>query len=479
MSSSRLLTIKEAAEVIGCHPQSLYRDKSIPKTRVLNGRIRIAQTELDKYISARTIKTSAPQGLFPDPLGFNPALNTPRGYVISASGGDCEMPKGKAKSRLNLGYGAIYQRKTKQGIVRWYLDYRDMDGKRVQKVAPLAITKEDAALALQGEVRRTLCGAYGAKDQGQQTGLKGFVSTFIENYSKVNKRSWKDDKCRLQKLSDFFGDVMLSEVTPFDIERFKSSSLSRGLSKSTVNRYLAILRRMLNVAISWGQLKDNPVRQVKFYSEKDNLKERILSPEEEARLLGNSPEHLAPVLVVALNTGMRRGEILGLKWEQIDLQAREIKIVRTKSGKPRVVDINSVLFDLLRTLERRGKNERGVFLNPKTGKPYGKLQKSFRTACNKSGIKNLRFHDLRHTFASRLVERGADIIRVKELLGHSTVRITERYLHSNREERKKAVELLCQKPENAPQTPSSLWRICDTEKGREKTPHTISLFSVN
>lgn len=86
-----------------------------------------------------------------------------------------------------------------------------------------------------------------------------------------------------------------------------------------------------------------------------------------------------------------------------------------------------------------------MFTNPETGKPYVDIKKAFRGACRRAGIKDLRFHDLRHTFASRLIEKGVDIIKVKELLGHSTVKVTERYTHSNREERKKAVELLCKK----------------------------------
>jgi integrase len=302
---------------------------------------------------------------------------------------------------------------------------------------------------------------------------------FIENYSKVNKRSWKDDKCRLSGLAAFFGDVPLQGVSPLDIEKFKSASISKGLSKSTVNRYLAILKRMFNVAITWGKAKDNPMKQVKLYSECDNLKERILSPDEEARLLANSPEHLVPILIVALNTGMRRGEILGLPWEQVDLKAKEIKVMRTKSGKPRVVDINSHLFETLLGLKKQDRNGQYVFLNPNTGRPYGKLRRSFETACGKARIRDLRFHDLRHTFASWLVERGADIIRVKELLGHSTVRITERYLHSNRDERKRAVELLCRKPADSEKTPSNLLHICDTEKEPGAVSRVFPLFSVN
>jgi integrase len=236
---------------------------------------------------------------------------------------------------------------------------------------------------------------------------------------------------------------------------------------------------MYNVAIDWGFTRENPVRRVRFYPEKDNLKERLLAAEEEDRLLEAASAHLRPILMVALNTGMRRGEILNLNWGQISLQAREIRIENTKSGRQRVVDINSLLFKQITELKAKAANCQYVFLNPKTGKPFTKLQKSFQGACRRARIKDLRFHDLRHTFASRLIERGVDIIRVKELLGHSTVKITERYTHSNREERKKAVELLCPKAEKTPQKPENLLHICDTEMKGKDSGKLISLFSVN
>lgn len=141
---------------------------------------------------------------------------------------------------------------------------------------------------------------------------------------------------------------------------------------------------------------------------------------------------------------MRRGEILNLTWNQVDLGTREIRVEKTKSGKTRIVDINSFLLKELFKLNQTKKSSGYLFLNPRTEKPYKKSQTSFCGACRRAGIKNFRFHDLRHTFASRLVGKGVDLIQVKEILGHSTVKIMERYTHTNRDERKKAVELLCE-----------------------------------
>jgi excisionase family DNA binding protein len=481
----RFYSAAELASYLGRSLSTIYRiaeKGEIPSFKRKGLGLRFSRDEVDKWLEEGSRKPPAwlagPRKLHE----LRQILNPSPASDITSAGGVSEMARrGKINSRLNLGNGAVYPRKTKKGLNRWYLDYRDRGGKRVQKLAPLAATREDAALALLSELKEEFLDAYGIKDEGQPVRFGAFVTTFIEDYSKVNKLSWKDDKCRLQKLAGFFGDVLLSEITPCEIEKFKATSISRGLTKSTVNRYLAILRRMFNVAITWGKARENPVRQVKLYSEKDNLRERILSPDEEIRLLKNSPDHLAPILIVALNTGMRRGEILNLKWEQIDLKAREIRVERTKSGKPRVVDINSRLFEFLTVLRNRNGNatRECVFPNPKTGKPYGKLQKSFGTACRRARISGITFHTLRHTFGSRLIERGADIIRVKELMGHSTVRVTERYLHSNREARKQAVELLCQGSEKSSEKPSGLLHRCDGAAPGEKKALVASLFSVN
>jgi integrase len=334
-------------------------------------------------------------------------------------------------------------------------------------------------LALQEEVTKSFDRKYGLKRNKHPVKLRDFVVMFIENYSKVNKRSWKDDFYRLRKCNDFFGDIYLHEVTPLEIEKFKSVKLAEGLTKTSVNHYLKILKRLFNIAINWEYATDNPVRRVALYSEKDALKERILSKEEEARILQASADHIRPILIVALNTGMRRGEILSLKWEQVDFQAKEIKILKTKSGKPRIVDINSLLLKALTNLKGEIKGSQYVFLNPKTGKPYTKLHRSFKHACRRADIKNLRFHDLRHTFASRLIEKGVDIIRVKEILGHSSVKITERYTHSNQEERKKAVELLCDDLPKTGQKWGELLHGCDTGKSKRESVLVSSLFSFN
>jgi integrase len=242
------------------------------------------------------------------------------------------------------------------------------------------------------------------------------------------------------------------------IEKFRAWRLREGNSKTTCNRYLQLLKKMFNVAKEEGDAEENPVQKVKLYSEKDVLREKVLTEEEEGRLLGTSVEHLRSILILALNTGMRRGEIFNLMWSQVDFRDRKIRVERTKSQKFRFIPMNSTVFYELRRLESKNGQSSYVSFNPETGKPYVDVMTAFKAACSRAGVKGLRFHDLRHTFASRLVKRGADIVTVQNLLGHSTLALTQRYTHADDERKKAAVELLSREAEE---------RICDVSVTQE------------
>lgn len=272
------------------------------------------------------------------------------------------------------------------------------------------------------------------------------------------RRNFRPDVYRLHKLCSYFKDMDLRTITPLMIERFRKSRLKVGNTKSTCNRYLQLLKRMFNVAIDEGYVEENPARKVKLYSEKDNLKERILIEAEEGKLMETCSETLSPILVVALNTGMRRAEILNLKWSQVDFKARRIRVEKTKSGKVRFIPMNDVLFNELCRVKSRGGQSPFVFFNPETGKPYLDIKTGFKGACKRAGISNLRFHDLRHTFASHLVEKGVDIETVRDLLGHHSITITQRYTHSSDDRKRAAVELLSRKVEG---------KICDASVTQE------------
>ena len=184
---------------------------------------------------------------------------------------------------------------------------------------------------------------------------------YLENYAKTQKRSWKTDLSYLNAhLIPFFGDYLLSAINQLAIEQYISRRISDGVQKSTINRELACLKKMLNKAIDWQYLDENPARKVKLFSEKDNLKERVPALEEEAKLLESCRESLGTIALTAIHTGMRRAGILNLKWEDVNLEKREIKVRKTKSGSIRTVPFNETLFLRLSMLKKKGKFQLSV-----------------------------------------------------------------------------------------------------------------------
>jgi integrase len=467
----KLLTVAEVAERLNCHPQTVYRNRDLPCINIPGVGKRYRESELDKYIKQ---KSTFLHKNVSDHLPFAHGKPT-----LDLGGVTCEMPKGKNKTRYNFGFGAIYQRKTKQGKIRWYLDYRDGNGNRIQKVAPLATTKEEATVALKEEIHKTFDTNHGVEREKRKVKFKEFSDMFIENYSKVNKESWKDDQERLQWVKGLFGEVALNEISPMHIERLKSRKLEEGVTRTTVNHYLKTLRRMFNIAINWGYADKNPVRGIRFYSEKDAQRDRVLTEGEEDRLLGAASGSLRSILIVALNTGMRKGEILQLKWQDIDLENRIILVKKTKSGKPRTLPINSRLLDELIRLKNRSRNSQYLFTNSSTGRQLKTIRKSFDAALQAANIQGLRFHDLRRTFGSRLALAGVDLNRIKELLGHASIKTTEIYLHAELKDIREAVEVLCQNPPKSAKKRGDLLHIRYTKKDDQESHPVSSLFSVN
>lgn len=470
----RLLTVREAAEKLNCHPHSVYRlveSNEIPHIKRQGIGLRFNNNRLEEWLEKSTKNASENRLNYIDNQQYRLTLPLISRIFISdekSNGGKGEMAKAKFKTRLNLGYGAIYQRKTKQGKIRWYLDYNGADGKRVQKVVGNAQTKEEAVIALQTDVFKAFSKEFNVKGQQKRPTFVDFADQYLDDYAKVNKatRSWKSDEYYLRAMKAYFGESCLDEITSQDVERYKAFRLSQGVRKSTVNRCLSILRKMLNLGAEWGRLEKGRIPKIRLYPEKDNLQERILAPDEEERLIKECSSELRPIVLMALNTGMRLGEILSQQWVNVDLENHAIRIPKTKSGRIRIVNINAILSSVLQTLKSTNGSSPLLFPNPKTGLALKSVRTAFKAACRRAEIKGLRFHDLRHTFASRLVRMGVDLITVKEILGHSSVTTTERYTHTLQEQKQRAVDLLAgaESGKNA----ASLLHICDTERRVKK-----------
>lgn len=225
------------------------------------------------------------------------------------------------------------------------------------------------------------------------------------------------------------------------MEQFKVQRKNEGLALSSINRELTVLKRMFNLAIEWGLTSTNPVKGVKFFKV-NNEPMQILTEEEFIRLYDNSADHLKPILLCAISTGMRKGEILNLKWEDVNFHNDTITVRDSKNFDFRIIQINETLKGLLKQLHETSSN---AFVFNYKGQPVKEVTRSFKTALKKSGVPKCRFHDLRHTFATRLVMNGVDLVTVQELMGHKSILMTKRYSHPTPEHKKRAVELISMK----------------------------------
>ena len=175
----------------------------------------------------------------------------------------------------------------------------------------------------------------------------------------------------------------------------------------------------------------------------DNLKLRTLSEREEAALIECCSPYLQDLVVFAIHTGLRLGEILNLKWEEVDLENGIVKTLVQKNRRMLEVPLNEKALAVVLGWHGLRKCEY-VFYNPETGAQWKDLWLGLKKACRKAGIDGVTWHTFRHTFASRLTRAGADLVTVKEFLGHSSISVTMRYAHTNREAKIRAVKLLNQ-----------------------------------
>jgi len=320
---------------------------------------------------------------------------------------------------------------------KWYIDFT-FSKKRIRRFG--GYTKEQARNRLAKMRLEKLDEQLGfKKPEREDISFEKFADEFIELYSKQNKKSWRRDETSLKNLKPFFKGKMLRDVGPELVERYKAKRKTE-VSPATVNREIAFLKTMFNKAVEWGRLELSPLKNVKKFKE-DNGRERILTNEETKRLVEAATSHLRPILIIALNTGMRRGEILGLKWNNIELSKRCIHIEDSKAGKPRSIPMNGLVIEAMSIIPQ---NSEYVFYNPKTKGPIQDVKTSFKTTCREAKIKGLRFHDLRHTAATRMIEAGVDLVTVSKILGHSSIQMTMRYAHPTPENMRRAVEKLAE-----------------------------------
>lgn len=355
-------------------------------------------------------------------------------------------------------------------------------GKRVTigKVGVLTIAQaRDKALAILGEAAK---GLDPRDSKRNKTGIT--LSQFLTNeyspwvleHRKVGQRTLNHiSRCFVKD----FGDRPLTEITPSLIDQWRTQRLKNNKSIETVNRDVATFKAALSKAVLWGFIDKHPLDKLKLLKSDRSIKVRYLTAKEEENLrkaainremklkeqrasankwrqernyellpdLCNCEfaDHLRPMILLSINTGLRRGELFSLQWENVNFERAMLTIegIYAKSGKTRHVPLNSEAMHVLKCWHKQSENSELVFTG-KDGQEFDNVKRSWANLLKAAKITNFRWHDLRHHFASKLVMAGVDLNTVRELLGHSDMSMTLRYAHLAPEHKALAVEKLVQ-----------------------------------
>lgn len=342
----------------------------------------------------------------------------------------------------------------KGGNNKWYYRFQ-LNGKEYYRACKGATNKKEAdtyEAIIKAELMK---GNLGIIENRVQPRLKEGLKIYLK-HSETNKRSYKSDISMTNHIEDFFKhiklpNIELTAITTIMIDDFKQYLKDElDLKNSSINRHLEALSKMFNLCIDNELIEANPMRKVKKMR-KENHIIRFLQKWEEKILFKNLPKFyfsqiktgskVKLIAKFALKTGGRKQEVLGLKWGAVDLKQRTVTFLETKSGKKRTVPLAKSLCKILSKLKKYNESEY-VFTNPQTGTCYKDIKKAFNTAVKASKIKKFRFHDLRHTFATRLIEKGVDIVVAKELLGHADIKTTMVYVHSDAARKQAAIDII-------------------------------------
>jgi integrase len=358
----------------------------------------------------------------------------------------------------------IYEREAGSGV--WWICYFDRFGKRHREKAG---TKSVALKLYRKRKQHVLEGKKLPESfRKPSVNFRQLVDDALA-YSKRNKRSYKTDVPRFASLKEWFGSYPAEELTPQEIERTLARAADqKEWAASTFNHYRSLMSLSYRLGIQNRKVSSNPVRSVTHRRE-DNNRVRFLKEEEEKKLRkvikAKWPSHL-PELDLAINTGIRKGSQYGLTWDMVDWKSRELHIpnTETKNGEPLHVPLNDTAVAALKVVFEAGHGTGRVFKSKKTGDPLENGRHWFDDAVVKAELKDFHWHDLRHTFASRLRMKGAPLEDIADLLGHKSLTMTRRYAHLGPNKLHAVVSLL-----GASATTSA------TEERGRRPPHRKSL----
>ena len=331
----------------------------------------------------------------------------------------------------------------KRGKVWWY----DFGNHKYRGPVPEARTKYEAQQAEVKLKRDVFEGKY-----GKQFGTMSFADfvgnpdadqdqfaegTFLE-WAKNNKRSWKHDRFRARVLLEAFRGKTLGEISPLAVERLKNTrrqsftKRDKQRSPASVNRELELLSRIFSLAVGLGLAEFNPCSRVSKFK-LQNQRDRYLLPDEEPVLLAHCTgrrKHLATMIPFAIGTGARKTEQLSLRVRQVDFFRNLVVFDKTKSGRSRVVDMNSEVRQILLELCKGKRPGDCVWVNPQTSGAYTDIKHAFAGACTDAKIEGLVWHDLRATYGTRLGQAGFNAYDIAKLMGHANISTSQRYVRN-------------------------------------------------
>jgi integrase len=305
-----------------------------------------------------------------------------------------------------------------------------------------------------------------AEKRAAKTGLtlEQFVEQHYEPWALQHQKRGTETVRRIKTGFAAFLPMKLSEVTPWHVEKWRTGRLKQGAKPTTVNDYVTLLKSVLKKAVTWKALMLSPIADVRPVQSDKTGRIRYLSVEEEKSLRAaleardairrdrrdqaniwrrdrgyaeypaDSSDHLTPIVLLALNTGMRRGEIFNLRWSDVDLMAVQVTIrgEDAKTGQTRYIPLNAEALKALQGWRGTADTHEGYVFPGRGDSDDGRLdnvKKAWLPVVREAKITGFRFHDLRHTFASKLVMKGVDLNTVRELLGHADIKMTLRYAH--------------------------------------------------
>ena len=314
----------------------------------------------------------------------------------------------------------------KRGNVYWLI-YADATGRLVRETSETGDYK--AALKKLAERRDTVAKG---KEVSKPKVRKVLFAEAAEKYLEWAKpqRAYKNKEYMARDLVARFGNIPLRRFNISILEAFQQELTAQGKGSGTVNRKMAMLKHLVHKCSDWGWVDDDTlrtVRKVKMLKEPAG-RLRYLAPEEVQRLLSECTNpQLRAIVTISVNSGMRRGEILNLTWDNVDLRNGYLLVTQSKDGDRREVPINAAAHEVLAGIVRR-LDSRHVFCDEK-GRVFKGGRNAFERACKRAGIYDFHFHDLRHTAASFMAMAGVDLMSIKQILGHKTIQMTLRYSH--------------------------------------------------